>query len=100
MFKDIKGGHVMISVGGKFKTVNIAVHSGVPGSLWAKTNGNWYTQLKVTKQDGASGKTASGYGWSHLRIPPTYNRIADTPFGTVQVESVAEKVKKRLGLKK
>lgn len=100
MFKDIKGGHVMLSVGGKCKTVNIAVHSGVEGALYAKVSGNWYSQLKVTKQDGNSGRSASDHNWSHLHIPASHNRIGDSAFGTVQVECVVEKTKKKLGLKK
>lgn len=94
MFKDIKGGHVMLKVGGKCKTVNIAVHSNVEGGLFAKVSGGWYTAMYV------SGTTISGHGWEHLHLPPSHNRIDYDKYGRVQVECVATKVAKKLGVKK
>ena len=94
MFKDIKGGHVMLKVGGKCKTVNIAVHSNVEGKLFAKVSGSWYSGMN------SNGTTISGHGWEHLHLPPSHNRIDDNKYGRIKVECVATKVAKRLGVEK
>lgn len=94
MFKDIKGGHVMLKVGGKCKTVNIAILGGLELGLYAKVHGNWYSQLLN------NGRTMGDHGWSHLHIPASHNRIDDSPTGRIQVECVATKVAKRLGVEK
>ncbi len=93
MFKDIKDGYVMLHVGGRCKTVNIATFSGEP-ALYAKVSGGWYSALLENS------KTRHGYNWQKLNVPAAYNIVKSTAHGVIQVECVAAKVAKKLGVKK
>lgn len=89
MFNDLKGGWVRLKKDGRARTVNIAVFNDEP-ALYVKCSGAWYSVMR------ANGSTLHEMHWDMLHLPKTWERIADSGMGYVQVQSIAVKTRKRL----